>query len=519
MIINKSISLILFSFISYLILGTGIQGDDITEIVKMSSMTYEEYLKLSPELHGHYVFGVPAHYSLFWAYKVFGLSDPLAFEILKIVFHYICLYMIFKFFCQYLNKETAVLAGLIFILIPIHDATTYWFMALVYIVPPSLLMYSDYLWNLKRKKIAFISNFVGATFFYTSVPFSLAFSLLNIFKRNYKKSLFFLIPSIAYIGYYISMSILYSGIERKISYELTILGILKNLLGQFITLIDSNIGISFALKILLSIGYIDILGLMASVILISLIWVNRNKLLFEKKSFIRNFHDITILGILLIIVSSLIFVISNRYFQSPFNLGNRTLIYSSLIVSILFVNIFSRNKQILLIGYSLLIFATIGNSNHWKEAWVMQSKVINNIRSNKDLEAIPRGSSVIVIGNGYIKQGIIDNIEFLIMPWNLRSLFSNKDHVSPVFATSELNINGNQITNLKFNETVYINSQIYLYNTQSNTLTKSNVIEIKELIKSLEPHQRHWIQILDNDQLKLVTQIISPRLSYLFKNG
>ena len=191
MIINKSISLILFSFISYLILGTGIQGDDITEIVKMSSMTYEEYLKLSPELHGHYVFGVPAHYSLFWAYKVFGLSDPLAFEILKIVFHYICLYMIFKFFCQYLNKETAVLAGLIFILIPIHDATTYWFMALVYIVPPSLLMYSDYLWNLKRKKIAFISNFVGATFFYTSVPFSLAFSLLNIFKRNYKKSLFF----------------------------------------------------------------------------------------------------------------------------------------------------------------------------------------------------------------------------------------------------------------------------------------------------------------------------------------
>lgn len=519
MIINKTLSLFLFIFLSYLILGTGIQGDDLTEIVKMSSMTFEEYFVLSPELHGHYVFGIPAHYILFWAYKVFDISQPFAFEILKILFNYLCIFMVFKFFCQYLKEEMAILIALIFILIPIHDATTYWFMALVYVIPPSLLMYSDYLFNQNRMKLAFAANIVGATFFYTSVPFSLAFSFLNLVKKERKKFLFFILPSIIYVIYYITLSLIFTGIERKISYELTLLKILKNLIGQFLTLIDSNIGISFFLKIFSSIKYLDLIGFLISVFLIILIWINKDKILYKKDHFLQNCNELFILGIASIVFSSMIFVISNRYFQSTFNLGNRTLIYSSIILSLLIARLLNKNKKVFLIGCSCLIFATIGNSNFWKYAWNSQSAIIYDIRANNDFENLPNESLLIVTGNGYIQQGMIDNIEFLIMPWNLRAIFSENPNFEPIFASSTIKISDEKITNLKFNETYKINGEIFIYDSISNTLTKSSNMEVSDLINSLEPPQRHWIQIIDNNQLKFLTEAISPRLSYLFKKN
>ena len=42
-------------FLGVLIIGTGIHGDDLTEIMKMSSMSWGDFFNLDPNIHGHYV--------------------------------------------------------------------------------------------------------------------------------------------------------------------------------------------------------------------------------------------------------------------------------------------------------------------------------------------------------------------------------------------------------------------------------------------------------------------------------
>ena len=64
------------SLLGVLIIGTGIHGDDLTEIIKMSSMSWVIF-NLDPNIHGHYVFGIPTHFILFWAYKVLTLVSQL----------------------------------------------------------------------------------------------------------------------------------------------------------------------------------------------------------------------------------------------------------------------------------------------------------------------------------------------------------------------------------------------------------------------------------------------------------
>ena len=94
------ISVLIISGLAYLILGTGLHGDDYIEIVKMSNFTYAEFFYPSPYIHNHYVLGLPAHYFLFWAYKFLGYEYLFAYDLIKVLSHGMCIWFIFKF-CFY----------------------------------------------------------------------------------------------------------------------------------------------------------------------------------------------------------------------------------------------------------------------------------------------------------------------------------------------------------------------------------------------------------------------------------
>ncbi len=101
-------------------------------------------------------------------------------------------FFIFRFLTNYLKLIEHCWGSILFILFPLHDATTYWYMALVYIIPAALLSYScHHLLNNSWLK-SFLYGLLGASFFYTSPPFVFGLGMVFAFQRNYKKFLFFI---------------------------------------------------------------------------------------------------------------------------------------------------------------------------------------------------------------------------------------------------------------------------------------------------------------------------------------
>ena len=87
------------------------------------------------------------------------------------------------------------------------------------------------------------------------------------------------------------------------------------------------------------------------------------------------------------------------------------------------------NRAALVIVGSILFATTLGNSIYWKKSWTHQSQIINEIQSNQEIISLPENTILIVFDNGYIKQNIFENTEFLRMPWNLRAIFSMHEQV------------------------------------------------------------------------------------------
>ena len=69
------IHIFIFFGLMYLILGTGLHGDDYVEILKMQNFSNFQFFYPSPHIHEHYILGLPAHYLLFWAYKFLGYEN------------------------------------------------------------------------------------------------------------------------------------------------------------------------------------------------------------------------------------------------------------------------------------------------------------------------------------------------------------------------------------------------------------------------------------------------------------
>ena len=57
---------------------------------------------------------------------------------------------------------------------------------------------------------------------------------------------------------------------------------------------------------------------------------------------------------------------------------------------------------------------------------------------------------------------------------------------------------------------------LYLYDSLNNKVNKISMAQLKSIIKSKKSEIRHWIQLVENKQLKSLVLYLSPRLEYLF---
>ena len=403
------LNLIIYISIFYLIFSTGYFSDDFSEIDRIQSLE-DSFLTL-PSFN--YVTIPVLHYTHYIFYSLLPFESIFLISLVKSIYTAICCYMSYKFFSLFTDKYNSIIISFLFLFWPTHDSTVYWFLSQYLMLTISFYLYSYYLIDRGNIKSGILLAFLASFISYGSSPVSFSLAFLFLLKGKVRSSIYLVFPNILYIIYYISLSKIFSiSSVSRIPDSIQLFSIFKNFIFQIISFFDSNFGFGFILKIYNSISELNTISLLIGIFFLTLIYFIYNKKECEglKKS---QFSTRLIITLSLIALSSmLMFSISGGYFQTPFNLGNRVMIYSSLLLSYLLVILINGKLSIpIKVIFVLIIFSIIGISNHWKSQTKQQLIVINNIKNNTILDNKNEGI-LFVVGNQYSQLGKMSHIEF-----------------------------------------------------------------------------------------------------------
>jgi hypothetical protein len=335
------------------------------------------------------------------------------------------------------------------------------------------------------------------------------------FQRNYKKFLFFISPGILYVCYYFYIKIYFSFAEKRIADSIDFVTFLKNFIVQIISSVESYFGPSFFLKIFYAAGSIEFISIIILSAIFTYLLKAKNGL-----STVSTYPKSLILSLFCVVFFSfVIFSITGYYSHSPFNLGNRTLIYTSFIASILIISFLPSKKGSLIFLSVFFLLPLFGLSDYWKDWNKYQKLIITSIDQSTILADLPPESLVFITDNIYHKLGAYDHVEFFSMNWNTRTIFNKYSSEGSQFLalTSYLIMTDNEVIDKKFSESYQLKKNLFLYETRTDELIQISPLELSNLILNKKPAFRHWIQGLKGTRVEKLIIQLNPRLAYIFK--
>jgi len=502
-----------FIFLCYLFLKTGIHGDELFHSGNVPSWTFRQLLTLNfPERQPPYMFyNLPAYYMDYFQYYFFG-NREIFYEIMKVVVSFFSVSLSYIFFKDYMPNQKAFLLAGIFVLFPLHDSVNYLLQNAQYLlITFGLVMYSHALINNNRLKCGLLTGVLGSFFSYASPPFVWGLSSIFLMRKEYKKFLIFVIPQIFYTLYVFIFSRILA-LEKVRAVDIDSLPrLIKQFILQVLTFIDVAVGPSFWLKIYYSITGLSVLSAIIGILTVFLFYKFYS---FGKERF--NFH-LFYAFLAIAVLSFCIYATTGYYPQIAFNLGNRTVIYGSLLLSLLVVSLLSLNRKASLIIFSVLLFSILGISDHWKD-WNGQQKLIaDNFAHNRDIIGFDTSEQLFVSHNQYSRLGAMSHIEFFTEGAGLNILTRNADKK---FKISTLNrrfyLSGDELVDRKWGTRITVGVYIYVYDSKADKLLKIEKDGIQDYIDSLPPDYRHWIQMIDNKFINSMIIKLMPRLKYAF---
>jgi hypothetical protein len=349
---------------------------------------------------------------------------------------------------------------------------------------------------------------------YSSPPYIFGLAIIFLIERQYKKLLIFVTPGFVYVFYYFWMKYNFIGSDVKIDSDLTVVSFLKNIIMQFFSLIESAIGPSYWLKVFYaieSIGYVSL-----GIVSILFIFVFIKKDIFSKTSKVPKSLYIGIISVLLF--SFGMFALTGHYNHSVFNLGNRTIVYGSLLIAFGLAAFLPANRKSVIFLLIIFLVPVFGLSDHWKSWNANQKIVIENIKNNQKLKEIETNSTLIVTGNIYSKLGPYAHIEFFSMPWNVKAIFEDQVKTKNIVAlTPNIALRDGFLINSKFGGQYSLSNKLYVYDSEKNLVNRISASEVPELIAQQPKLVRHWVQLFKNTWIQDVIVWLSPRLVYLFQ--
>ena len=509
---NKLLKISALIIISYLLISTGLHGDDYTVISILDKTDIFGFLSFE----GASIMALNAvtYYSFWWPFFVFGNEYQWVYDLIKIVAHIIGVFFVYKFSTDYLPKDRAILVSIIFIFYPLHDTTAYWYMTAPYVLIPATILYAHHLIRNNKSTLGFIVSMLGAFSYYVSPPYTFGLSVIFLFEKNFKKAIIFVTPGVLYVAYYFWIKFHYVGVERRISSDLGILNFFKQMLIQPLSFLESAIGPSYWLKVFYAIESISFL----SVIIVVLISVYA----FKKIGSFSNAPNMSkslFVGLISVLILSFgMYALTGLYSHSAFNTGNRSTVYGSLFIAFLLVTFLPGNKKSLVFLLIIFLAPTFGLSDHWKSWNTNQKIVIKNIENNQYLKEIEHNSTLIVTGNIYSKLGTYSHIDFFSMPWNVNAIFNDSVRTKNILALAPyVFISDDYLVDPKFGQRYFLKNKLYVYESEDNIVRKISAKDVPELIKQQPKIVRHWVQLFKDTLVQNIIVWLSPRLVYLFE--
>jgi hypothetical protein len=517
-VINKNIKqqlVVILIILFYLTFNSGLHSDDYVVIKKW---TLSSFLLLTPENLGLKISSLPDYLLFWWIYPTLKYNYLWFYDLIKCLSHLAAIYMAWRFFSLFIGFRRSFAASLFFILSPLHETTTYWYMTAPYIFWPGVIMYSFYLLSINKLIQGFMLGAFGAFSGYWSPPYTFGLSIIFFIRREYLKSAIFIAPGFLYVIYYFYLKMKFPFTEGRINPEIDIELFSRGILMQFLGLIDSLIGPSAFIKIYYSTLSIGLISFFIVTVIFVFLWCKIDQKDIEEKdnSVSNGLHYLLIGAISILLLSLAMFALTGLYVPSPFNLGNRSLVYGSLIISVFLASLVINRKNLIII-WLLFVLPVFGLSDYWKTWNNQQIRILENIQNQEGLYRLQKNDTLIVTGNIYNKLGPFSHIEFFSMPWVTSSIFRNFGTVENVIAINQtIFLEENILNDRKFGNIYPITGNIYIYNSESNTLTSGTQDDIERLIMQRPQEIRHWVQLAKGTFIESYIVALSPRLQYLF---
>ena len=502
-----TLGIILFS---YFFIGTGFHSDDYTAFDQANKKTFNEYFELSPKNLGQNFFGIINFYFFYSLYEIISAEHEIIFDFLKYFIHLFSILFFYLFFRNFFDKFRSVLFSIMFVLYPAHDSTIYWYMTSAYIFTSALIFLSFHLLINNFNKSGYLLLLLSAFTSYSSPPYIFGLSIYLLLTNNVKKFFIVFLIGTIYVIFYLYFGLIENN-EVKFDKSLDIFIFLKNFSIQLISSINSVVGINFFFKIYYSIMNITMMSVMFFLLISFLIIFLMFQDKFEYKN--NNYRKLIIALIAVYFLSLVMFSLTGRYIQSPFNLGNRVTIYGSLL-TVCVIIYFIKNKIIFIAILLLTLLINLGISDHWKKWNGQQKIIINNINNNIDLKDLSEGDTLVISKNLYSKLGKFSHIEFFSQPWIVSPIFRNSldSKVNKIVVSQHTLIIKNKIVDKKYNRTIQLKENIYKYDTSDDSLIQINYEDLLEYNNEIEREVRHWTQLIQDENTKKFIIFLSPRL-------
>lgn len=499
--------------IFYLLINTPYISDDFFWMTRTKNSPISSLLIPS----GWFLIAPLEHYLLFIWTRFFEIDNLIIVSLFKILYVSLSFFLVAKFFTIFLSKQKALLASFLFIFLPCHDATVFSYVGLYSTLTIVFYLYAFYLLSKNKLTQAFLIAAAASFTSYASIPMALPFFIFFALNKEIKKAWIIFIPNVIFSLHYILITKVMKLTGSQIPDTLNIANIMKYMVLQFLTSIDSTLGPSMWLKI-----YYSFFNLKTASLAIGILSVIFFYNITDKDSGTKEPYNKKLLILLMSIslYSMFIFGLTGWYPQMAFGLGNRTTIYSSLLISYLIV-LLPVTKKMTTLLFAVLVFTVLGVSDHWKSFSIYQQDVIRNIKNNNSLKTYSSQEDIFVSKSQYSRYGPFSHIEFLSEDWAPSSLFNlalHKTNFSRALNKRHKYLNG-YLIDTKYNQKIPVGDYINIYDSEKNVLFKLKAKEINNYINFLPQDTRHWVQLLNNDGIRNVLCKLMPRLNYIFNRN
>lgn len=504
--------ILFFVMIAYLVIGTGLVSDDFSHVRALEHKTASETVLMRDP---SWLLLPAEHYLLLAWYRLVTIDRCGVLVLLKIVYLCLSFWLIGRFFSLYLDRATACLASFLFIFFPAHDATAYWFLAYYLTISFAFYLYAFYLLRRGRPVagvcFAFLASFVS----YGSTPVAAGLACIFLLDKEYRKAALILTPNILFIAFYAVMTHYILPGSNKVAASVGAGSFVKQYLLQLATFADAMLGPSMWLKIYYAFFQMTFVAFAVGVTLLLVVY----RFCAARPASRYNLPLITGLAVMMLLAFG-VFAVTGKYPQLAFNLGNRVTIFGSLLAAYL-IAAAPLPKAARGALFTVLIFAIMGISCHWKAWDTHQRVVLAKIRHNTALARYAGPGPVYVSGNQYSRFGTIGHIEFFTEAATTMPFFSLALPDKKGFVVWPLNrrfvYRSGALIDTKHGFAQPVGRAITVYDSEKDVVREIPAGAINAYIATLPKDIRHWSQLIRYPWIDRAALRLMPRLRYAYQ--